>query len=105
VSTAVHLRFDVRASTLPDFYKERLFELSDQRINEEGVIVIKAQRHRSREDNKEDACNRLVALIKQATAVQKKRRPTKPSKSAKKKRVDGKTRRGKTKSLRGKIDY
>lgn len=105
VSTAVHLRFDVKASTLPEFYKERLLALSDQRVNDDGVIVIKAQGSRSREANREDACNRLVALIKQATAVQKKRRPTKPGRAAKQRRMDGKARRGKTKTLRGKVDF
>ncbi len=104
VSTAVHLRFDIHASSLPDFYKERLLQWRDQRITKEGVIVIKAQEYRSQEKNREDALARLLSLIKSATAVQKKRRPTKPSRAAKKKRMDLKTKKGRLKSLRGKVD-
>jgi ribosome-associated protein len=105
VSSAVHLRFDIKASSLPDFYKQRLLALSDQRITKEGVIIIKAQRFRTQEKNREDALVRLVELIKQSAVVQKPRRPTKATKSSKKKRMDSKTRRGQTKSLRTKIDY
>lgn len=103
VASAVHLRFDIQRSTLPPFYKERLLELSDQRINRDGVIVIKAQKHRTLELNKEDALVRLKALIKSAAVEQKARRPTRPSRNAKRKRVDSKTRKGKTKALRGKV--
>lgn len=103
VSTALHLRFNVRESSLPDFYKERLLAISDSRLNQDGVVVIKAQRFRSQEKNRDDALERLKEIILKATAVQKKRRPTKPSKSAKKKRMDSKTKRGKTKALRGKV--
>lgn len=103
VASAVHLRFDIQRSTLPPFYKERLLELSDQRITRDGVIVIKAQKHRTLELNKEDALARLKALIKSAAAEQKARRPTRPSRNAKRKRVDSKTRKGKTKALRGKV--
>ncbi len=103
VASAVHLRFDIQRSTLPPFYKERLLALSDQRITQDGVIVIKAQKHRTLELNKEDALARLKALIKSATAVQKNRRPTRPSRSAKRKRTDKKTQRGKTKALRGRV--
>lgn len=105
VSTAIHLRFDINASSLPEFYKERLLALSDQRVSKEGVIVIKSQTHRTQEKNREEACNRLVELIKEATVTQKKRRPTKPSKGSQKRRLEGKTKQGKTKKLRGKVDY
>jgi len=103
VATAVHLRFDIPHSTLPPFYKERLMALSDQRISKEGIVVIKAQSFRTLEQNKEDALRRLRALIQGAVKQQKVRRPTKPSKSARKRRVDKKTRHGKTKALRGKV--
>ena len=100
VSTAIHLRFDVPKSSLPGFYKERLLAYKDQRISKDGVIIIKAQRFRSQEKNKQDAVARLQGLIQQATTVQKSRRPTKPSRASRKKRVDRKTQRGKTKALR-----
>lgn len=103
VATAVHLRFDIRASSLPDFYKNRLLSLNDQRISKEGVVVIKSQRYRSQEKNRDEALARLQALIKQVAIPRKKRIPTKPSKRAKKKRLDSKTRRGKIKTLRAKI--
>jgi ribosome-associated protein len=103
VASAVHLRFDVLNSSLPPFYKERLMALQDQRISKEGVIVIKAQSFRTLELNKEDALERLKELIQEAVKVQKARRATRPSKSARRKRVDRKTQKGKTKSLRGKV--
>ncbi len=103
VSSAVHLRFNISASSLPDFYKERLLQLSDKRISKEGIIVIKAQQFRTQEKNREDALQRLVQLIQDATIVQKSRRATKPTRSSQRKRVDKKTQRGKTKSLRGKV--
>ena len=103
VSSAVHLRFDIQASSLPEFYKERLGGISDQRISSDGIVVIKAQRFRSQEKNREDALLRLKELVRSATAVQKKRRPTKPGKNARKKRMDSKTRRGQLKNLRGKV--
>lgn len=105
VSTAIHLRFDIKASTLPDFYKERLLALSDHRITKEGLIIIKSQEHRSQELNKQAAFERLVSLIRQAVVTQKARRPTKPSRSSQKKRMDKKTKHGKTKSMRGRVDY
>jgi ribosome-associated protein len=105
VSSAVHLRFDVRASSLPDFYKQQLLALSDQRINKDGVIVIKAQTHRSQDKNREDALQRLKSLIQAATKVQKKRRATRPTKGSQRRRMDSKTRHGKLKDTRGKIDY
>ncbi|HID46130.1 MAG TPA: aminoacyl-tRNA hydrolase [Chromatiaceae bacterium] len=103
VSSAVHLRFDVRASSLPDFYKQRLLKLKDRRINKEGVIVIKAQQHRTREKNREDALQRLQRLIKSVAVTKKARRPTKPTRGSQKRRVDSKVKRGKVKSLRGKV--
>ena len=103
VSSAIHLRFNVKASSLPDFYKERLLALSDHRITKDGVIILKSQEHRSQELNREAALQRLLMLIKQAAVVQKKRRPTKPSRSSQKKRMDQKTKHGKNKALRGKV--
>ncbi|HEY0634461.1 MAG TPA: alternative ribosome rescue aminoacyl-tRNA hydrolase ArfB [Gammaproteobacteria bacterium] len=103
VSNAVHLRFDIRASSLPEFYKERLLALSDQRISNDGVIVIKAQQYRSLEQNHADALERLKALILDAIKVEKKRKPTKPTRSSQRKRMDSKSRHGDTKRLRGKI--
>ncbi len=103
VSSAVHLRFDIRASSLPDFYKARLLKLSDRRISREGVVVIKAQKYRTREKNLADALERLATLVKGAGVVPKARRPTRPGKAAKQRRVDAKTRRGKTKALRRRI--
>lgn len=105
VSTAIHLRFDVNASSLPAFYKERLLAHKDHRISEQGVIVIKAQQHRSQEMNRIDAVERLVALIKTATQVQKNRKATKPTKSSQRKRMDSKSKRGQTKALRGKVSF
>lgn len=103
VSSAIHLRFDIKASSLPDAYKTRLLNIKDQRISKEGVIIIKAQQFRTQEKNRIDALERLRGLIKEAAVIQKARRPTKPSKNAKKKRMDSKTLRGRTKSLRGKV--
>ncbi|RVU83792.1 aminoacyl-tRNA hydrolase [Leucothrix sargassi] len=103
VSSAIHLRFDIHASSLPEFYKSQLLNLSDKRITKEGVIIIKAQQHRTQEKNRQDALERLQALVKSATIVQKVRRPTKPSKSSQNKRMDSKTKHSRTKSLRGKV--
>ena len=103
VSSAVHLRFDIPSSSLPPFYKERLMALSDQRISKEGVVVIKAQSHRTLELNREDALARLKDLIQEAVKIRKARRPTKPSRASKQRRLDRKTRKGQTKSLRGKV--
>ncbi|WP_088328977.1 alternative ribosome rescue aminoacyl-tRNA hydrolase ArfB [Lacimicrobium sp. SS2-24] len=105
VASAIHLRFDIRASSLPEFYKERLLKLSDSRITSDGVIVIKAQSFRTQEQNKEDALARLIALIKEAAKTQKARRPTKPSKAAKRRRIESKKKLGSKKSLRGKVDF
>ena len=103
VATAIHLRFDINASSLSPLYKERLLNLNDSRITKDGIIVIKAQQHRTQEQNREDALNRLKDLIKSVTVTPKKRKPTKPSRSAKKKRLDRKTKRGQLKAQRGNI--
>ncbi len=104
VSSAIHLRFDINASSsLSDFYKQRLLGLRDKRISKEGVIIIKAQKYRTQEKNREDALERLRDIIKVVTIIQKIRRPTKPSRGSQKRRLDGKAKRGKTKALRGRI--
>lgn len=103
VSSAIHLRFDIRNSSLPPFYKERLLSLSDSRLTDDGVIIIKAQQHRTQEKNRADALERLALIIRRAVHTQKKRKPTRPSGSARKKRVDTKTKRGKVKTLRKKV--
>jgi len=104
VSTAIHLRFDINASSLPEDYKEKLRRLNDRRISSDGVIIIKAQRYRSQEKNREDALSRLVELIRNATITHKKRTPTIPTRSSVKKRIEGKTQRGQLKILRRKVD-
>ena len=103
VSTAVHLRFDIRTSSLPDHYKERLLSLNDRRISSDGVIVIKSQQYRSQERNREAAIQRLVQLIRKASASTKRRIATKPTRASREKRLQDKDRRGRLKSLRGKI--
>ena len=100
VSSAIHLRFDIRASSLPEAWKERLLELKDSRITRDGVIVIKSQQHRSQEKNREEALARLAELVKSVTIVPKTRRATKPTRSSQRKRVEGKVQRGKLKELR-----
>lgn len=105
VSSAVHLRFDIGSSSLSDFYKQRLVALKDSRINKDGILIIKAQQHRTQEANRQDALDRLVEIIKNAGEVQKSRRPTKPKMSAKKKRMDSKNKRGQVKTLRSKITW
>jgi len=103
VSSAIHLRFDIQQSSLPEFYKMRLLNLNDSRISKEGVIIIKAQTFRTQEKNRIDALARLKELILEATKTQKARRETKPSRNSQVKRVDKKTKHGKTKKLRGKV--
>ncbi len=103
VSSAIHLRFDIGASSIPDSYKQRLLQLNDQRITKEGVIVIKAQQHRSRELNKEEALRRLQALIKSVAVSRKKRKATRPTRSSQKKRLNSKTKRGNIKLSRAKV--
>ena len=102
VSSAIHLRFDIRASSLPEFYKERLLALSDQRITKDGIVVIKAQETRSQEQNRADALERLQELIKSVGVVRKTRKATKPTRSSQPKRMDSKTTRGNIKAMRGK---
>lgn len=104
VSTAVHLRFDIHASSLPPFYKDRLLNYRDQRITKEGVIIIKAQNYRSQEKNRADALARLKELILAATRVQKTRRPTRPTRNSQKRRLESKEKRGRIKALRGRVD-
>ncbi|HGE8503830.1 alternative ribosome rescue aminoacyl-tRNA hydrolase ArfB [Serratia sp. CY52157] len=102
-STAIHLRFDIRASSLPEYYKERLLALNHHLITADGVVIIKAQEYRSQELNREAALARLAALIQQAMVVEKMRKATKPTKGAKLRRLEGKARKGATKALRGKV--
>jgi ribosome-associated protein len=104
VSTAVHLRFDIPASSLPAFYKEQLFKLKDHRISREGVITIKAQQYRSQEQNRADAFARLRALIQSIAIPRKKRKATKPTKGSQQRRLESKTKRGRLKALRGTLD-
>ena len=104
VATAIHLRFDIRASSLPETYKDNLLRLKDRRISKEGVIIIKAQRFRTQAKNREDALHRLHSLIKKATLARKKRIATKPTKSSNQRRLDSKTKRGHLKKLRRRID-
>lgn len=103
VSTAIHLRFDIKASSLPAVYKQRLLHLRDRRINKDGVIVIKSQQARSQGKNREIAMNRLVEIIKKVSVVQKKRKATKPTRSSQRKRLDSKTRRSQLKDTRKKV--
>lgn len=103
VSSAIHLRFDIPASSLPEVYKQRLLALSDRRISKDGVIVIKAQQFRTQEKNRLDALERLKELIESVTKVQKVRRPTKATRGSQQRRMDSKTMRSKTKQLRGKV--
>jgi ribosome-associated protein len=103
VSCAVHARFDIAASSLPSYIKERLLAMRDSRITAEGVVVLKAQQSRSLEANKEDALRRLQELVDQASVVQAVRRPTKPTRSSQRRRLDEKTKSGQTKALRGKV--
>ena len=101
VSTAIHLRFDIKASSLAEQYQRKLLRANDQRINKQGVIIIKAQSFRSQEKNRADAIDRLLQTIRDILTEKKPRFATKPSKTSQRKRVDTKTQRGKTKSLRG----
>lgn len=102
VASAIHLRFDISTSSMPDIYRQRLLLLKDRRISKEGVIVIKAQQFRTQEKNRLDALERLAELLHSVTVVQKPRKPTKATRSSQRKRVDSKVRRGRTKALRGK---
>ena len=104
VSSAIHLQFDIAASSLPPFYKEELLKLKDHRISEEGVITIKAQQYRSQEQNREDALTRLSELIRSVAIPRKKRKPTKPTKCSKNRRIESKKKQGRLKALRGSIE-
>ena len=103
VSSAIHLRFSIMESSLPEFYKERLFKQQDRRITRDGVIVIKSQQYRTQEKNKDEAVKRLVEIIQKAGVVQKKRKATKPTRNSQKRRVDSKVKRSKIKSMRKKV--
>jgi ribosome-associated protein len=103
VSSAIHLRFDIRASSLPDGIKDRLLAMNDQRITRDGVLVIKAQAHRSQEQNREDALRRLQEIVEAVAVPQRVRRPTRPTRSSQKKRLEGKASRGQVKALRAKV--
>ncbi|CQH46736.1 peptidyl-tRNA hydrolase domain-containing protein [Yersinia frederiksenii] len=102
-STAIHLRFDIKASSLPEYYKEKLLLLNSHLMTADGIVIIKAQEYRSQDMNREAALARLVALIRRAMVVEKSRRATKPTKGSKIRRVEGKVRKGAIKALRGKI--
>ncbi len=104
VSSAIHLRFDIGASSLPEQYKERLLALKDSRITDDGVIVIKAQRFRTQLKNREDALERLAQLVRTVTVERKRRRATRPTRASQRKRVDSKKKQGRIKALRGKVD-
>jgi ribosome-associated protein len=103
-SSAIHLRFDIRASSLPEFYKLRLLAMRDQRITNEGIIILKANRHRSQDRNRIEALERLVELIRKAGESEKRRIATAPTRGARKRRMDAKNRRGNLKKLRGKVN-
>ena len=103
VNSAIHLRFDVKSSTLPDFYKQRLLGLSDHRITEDGVIILKAQIHRTQEKNRDEALLRLKDIILSAVKIQKSRKATRPTRNSQKRRIETKKRNGNTKALRGKV--
>ncbi|ASI94803.1 alternative ribosome rescue aminoacyl-tRNA hydrolase ArfB [Vibrio rotiferianus] len=105
VSSAIHLRFDVHHSTLPQFYKDRLLAMPDSRISKEGVVVIKAQTYRTQEQNREDALNRLAALIQSASHQQKKRISTKPTRASQRRRLDNKTKHAVKKEHRKKVSF
>lgn len=105
VATAIHLRFDINTSSLPDMYKERLLSLKDRRINKDGIIVIKAQKYRTQEKNREDAYNRLRDLIRKILTTPKKRKKTKPTEESKQKRLENKAKRSELKASRGKINF
>lgn len=105
VSSAIHLRFDIRASSLPDDVKARLLTINDSRLTSDGVVVIKAQEHRTQEKNRVAAVERLREMLSTALIVKKKRRPTKPTLGSKKRRLAGKKQRGEVKKMRGRVDY
>ncbi len=103
VASAIHLRFDITASSLPDFYKQRLLAMSDRRITADGQIIIKAQRFRTQEQNRVDALARLKDLVSRAGVMQRRRVPTRATNASQQRRLDTKTRRGRDKQMRGKV--
>jgi len=105
VSSAVHLRFNIKASSLPIYYKEKLLQFKDHHISQDGVIVIKAQNFRTQEKNREDALKRLITIIQKSIVTPKKRRATKPTKGSKQRRMDKKSQRGQQKIQRRKVDF
>lgn len=105
VSSAIHLRFDIRVAAIPEYVKQKLLSGKDKRITQEGILIIKAQSHRTQEMNKQDALDRLAEILVEAGKLQKARRATKPSRNSQKKRVDSKVKSGKTKALRKKVDF
>ena len=105
LSSAIHLRFDIKASSLPDFYQQKLLQLNDSRISQDGVIIIKAQQFRTQLQNREDALKRLAKLIKSVSVVRKKRVKTKVSKRAKRRRLDNKAKRSQLKASRKRVEY
>jgi ribosome-associated protein len=104
VSTAIHLQFDIKASSLPPFYKQELLQLRDSRVSQDGIITIKAQQHRTQERNREDALERLCLLIQSVAIPRKKRRATKPTKGSQTRRIESKKKQGRLKALRGTIE-
>jgi len=104
VSAAIHLRLDIEASSLPEYYKEKLLDLKDKRITKDGIIVIKSQQHRSQEQNRDEALERLVELVKSVNVVQKKRVPTKPTKGSVNRRLTSKKKQSNQKKLRGRVE-
>ena len=104
VSSAIHLRFDINASSLPQLYKDKLLRLGDQRMTKEGVIVIKSQKHRTQDQNRMEALDRLRDYIRRATIIRKKRKATRPTLGSQKKRLDRKTKHGRIKRQRGRVE-
>ncbi|MFQ3237141.1 MAG: ribosome-associated protein [Paraglaciecola sp.] len=105
VSSAIHLRFDINASSLPAFYKQQLLASNDNRITQDGVLILKAQAHRTQDMNRQEAIERLVEIIRQAGVVQKIRRATKPTRGSKIRRIEGKKKSGQKKVMRKKVDF
>lgn len=104
VSTAVQLRFDIKASSLPEQYKDRLLAMHDRRLAKDGVLIIRAERYRSQDKNKQDALERLGEIVKRVTRVNRPRKATKPTRASQQRRMDSKTKRGKLKNTRGRVD-
>ncbi|WP_339723847.1 alternative ribosome rescue aminoacyl-tRNA hydrolase ArfB [uncultured Paraglaciecola sp.] len=105
VSSAIHLRFDINLAAIPEYVKQKLLSGKDKRVTQEGILIIKAQSHRTQEMNKQDALERLSEILVEAGKLQKARRPTKPSRNSQIKRVDSKVKSGRTKALRKKVDF